>query len=214
MSTRSVILITGHESLWNTNPSTRRLYKHSDGYPSGNLPLIASALRLALKQCEVENRRNNNLFPKDPKDRYSPSVEQVTGHLIGESTSVFGMGAWPEHKTSEALTVNDIGTQWDVEYIYVIDLEKRTVSVYSGNFDSIQKGYLAGTINPMSEDEGRDKPNPALARAVKAIRALNFTIAPPGIKPVRPKRYRAPKQSHGKVDLIISGKGVTKGENV
>lgn len=58
MSTRSIILVTGKDSY--RGEKTVRLYKHSDGYPTGNLPIIADALKQANKL--VNDQLNDSLY--------------------------------------------------------------------------------------------------------------------------------------------------------
>ncbi len=88
MSTRSIIVITGDGK--HGTAQTIRLYKHSDGYPTGNLPIIAEALTKAKEQCKETNERFQIDNPR------TPSVEQVTGLLKGRK------GAWRETWSSNA----------------------------------------------------------------------------------------------------------------
>lgn len=85
MSTRSIIVITG-EAKYNQS-STVRIYKHSDGYPTGVLPIIGKTIKAAQAQCDDYNAR----FVTDTSKPLSPIVEQVMGSSL---VSQPGSMAW------------------------------------------------------------------------------------------------------------------------
>lgn len=148
MSTRSIIMVTGI-TLYN-QPRTIRLYKHSDGYPTGNLPLIFEALNKGQKQVGKFNERF--------KDSKNLVVDQITGLIIGEASDVYGMGAKIDSEDGdqavypEKIKPEHLGNQGDLEWIYVVDLDVRTLNIYGGRYtgELPQVAYGKGVVDPLT----------------------------------------------------------------
>lgn len=115
MSTRANIVVkSGREKLI--------FYRHSDGYPEGTMPLLEKFL----KEIKLGNIRDN--------------VSQASGWLIE-----FGRQEMLEQESEfKKLYPNYAGYGWkvgfiepttcihgDIEYLYTIDLEKKTIKVKS-----------------------------------------------------------------------------------
>lgn len=171
MSTRSIIVITG--SAMYSGSETVRLYKHSDGYPSGNLPIIAEALA------------NGKRLLEQYKETRPLNVEAMLGLMIGAATSIYGMGAKPEETYREEFKPEHLGDQGDLEWIYLIDLEERTVQVYGGGFsgDLPQRAYEKGVVDPLYTDpdlqnEYRVAERKEIERAIEQIEAQGFRVNP------------------------------------
>jgi hypothetical protein len=197
MSTRSVIIVTGQGQY---GQETYRLYKHSDGYPSGNLPIIESAIRSAKKQCEVNNARFKPPFIDDK----TITPNQLVGHLIGAATSVYGMGATVEFHAQEEFKPEHLGNQWDVEYVYIVDLALQQVRIYAGSFkDGIQAGYAKGTIDVLDTEDKKDKKR--IQKAVNRLIDIGYGPTIGGIVPPKFKRPRKAKQTC-KIDMVICAK--------
>lgn len=147
MSTRANIIIRDdYESLV--------FYRHSDGYPEGTLP----ALNLFLDWIKSDKIRDN--------------VSQSAGWLI--IIGAIEYGTIPEFKKKESYPGSanfhgglssikkdkDNGSTWkcgafeptfgihgDIEYLYVIDLEKKKIKTYSNREDFKKVGKkLLGQI--------------------------------------------------------------------
>lgn len=195
MSTRSIIVVTGRGNY--SGDRTIRLYKHSDGYPTGNLPLIAEALTKAKEQCDAENKRFESSKPK------TPIVDQVVGLLIGASSDVYGMGARIDDEDegklaiySEKLKPKHLGNQWDLEWIYIVDLNSNAVKIYGGGYtgQSPQHAYRKGMVDPMGyadqlKSEYQDRERQEIQSAINAIKASGFKV--------NSKRKRSAKVSIG-----------------
>ena len=169
MSTRSVIIITGKTHNYSNEPFTVRLYKHSDGYPSANLDLIVDALEQTKKVAkEYADRFENDLvYP----------VSLAVGKVIGASTSFYGIGAIVEEEFEESFEPSHLGNHADLEWQYVIDLEKKDVSVFKCNGNP-QASYKKGVSDPLPQarivvdvsrviKEAKDKISKAIGRIVK-----------------------------------------------
>lgn len=229
MSTRSIIVIHGENNY--KQKQTIRLYKHSDGYPTGNLPLIAEAIKKAKSQVDEANteekRRNEEFLEKHPEYKNDPNPfhrehkiipGQLAGLIVGESSDVYGMGAYVEDQSNE-FTPEALGEQWDLEWIYVVDLDKKVVSVYGGGYTgkAPQDTYNKGTVSPELEignfkDEFRESRRKKLCKAIRAFSGTGFCIAEAGIKP---KRAKIPKtKGHGRVDMLVSQNGIQTGVKV
>lgn len=164
MGTRSTILITGETQ-------TIRLYKHYDGYPTGNLSLIEKALEKAISALGTYKVK----YPEFDK---SLSVELITGKIIGESTGVNGMGVELEENFIGPLKPSHFGNHGDLEWVYVIDVEAKTINIYSGSYrgkgkvtdpmervKSLHKEYQADEIQRTNE-------------LIRLIKAWGFKVNP------------------------------------
>lgn len=161
MSTRSVILVTGRDGFGSPSPVTYRLYKHSDGYPSANLPILANAISRGKEQQATSAAR----FKDKPKPVNS---DQLVGLIVGEATSVYGMGAYVELTETEEFKPEHLGNQSDVEYTYVIDTDKKTLGVYGG----YGKGALKrGPIDPRPAED-----NAAVDGALALLKKCGFKL--------------------------------------
>jgi hypothetical protein len=190
MSTRSIILVHGQD-LYEAN-ATVRLYKHSDGYPSANLPIIQTALLMA-QQHQYD----------DDKTGLRINVSTMVGLLIGAATDEYGMGARidrDEAQYAEKFEPKHLGDQADLEWIYVVDLYAKTVSIYGGGYTgkSPQAAFKKGCADPLSYvdclvDEAKDDERTAIKEAIKGIEAWSFKVNPEKPKPVR--KTKAQKQA-------------------
>lgn len=101
-----------------------RLYKHCDGGPDENLHLIGKAL--------VESKRKT---------------------VSGVSNNICKLGCEIEHKTEKTdLNNSTLGYQTDLEWIYIVDLTKKTVDVYGGGYTDLRPINVLkkGKVKPLS----------------------------------------------------------------
>lgn len=180
MSTRSIIVVTG-KTIYD-QPETIRIYKHSDGYPTANLPLIQKALKSSLDQVYAAQKRF-----KSSANRIS--VAQVVGHLIGAATTVYGMGAnIDQDDNSQAIyddsfRVHMLGCQCDLEWIYLINLNTKTVDVYGGGYsgDEPQKTHRKGRVDPLTyvnqlvEDVRKDEKQ-TISKSIADLKEIGFVV--------------------------------------
>lgn len=111
MSTRANIVVTDEskDEIW--------FYKHSDGYPEGIMPLLEEFLG----------------YVKDGKIR--DNIEQASGWLIalGQKEYEVSIEHLNEKNNSYSWKVGSIepsiGQHGDIEYLYTIDLESKTIVV-------------------------------------------------------------------------------------
>ena len=189
MSTRSIILITGTHK--NYGASTVRLYKHSDGYPTGTLDVIQAALAKSLNQQSDYAKRFND--PVNPI-----SLGQVVGNLIGESTTVHGQGASVEGAFESAFEPKHLGNQFYLEWIYLVDLDSKAVKIFGGGYTGQrpQAALKLGPVNPEQYAEslveecqaGEIERTKAL---VESIKALGFSVN--ANQPTNPTKKRGSK---------------------
>ena len=179
MSTRSIILVTGKNE-------TTRLYKLSDGYPTGNLPIIADALNKANEQCKAHSKKWDC--------EKTPSVDQVVGLIIGAATCEYGMGAridqnWDDDSQAvfnESFKQTHLGDQSDLDWIYIVNVDEKSVNVYGGGYTdcSPQEHFKKGFADPVKyanqlRDEFIDDERKAIKDAVKAVQATGFSVNEP-----------------------------------
>lgn len=202
MSTRSIIVVTG-KSKYGTQSETVRLYKHSDGYPTGNLPVIIEALKKSVEQHKEQCKRFKEEFCFSKLN-----VEQVTGNLIGAATTVYGMGASIEECVGDEFSPEHLGSQSDLEWIYIVDLSLRQVRIYGGGFTgkSPQYAYNKGTIDPLiyaerlraeyQSDEAKET-----EKLVNELIDVGYGPTMGGLKPKRKGKVK--KATKFKPDLVI-----------
>lgn len=141
MGTRSVIVITG-PAVYNQR-ETVRLYKHWDGYPTGNLPIIAEALETAAKAIEWDSKNGYGSIKPTPL-----TTAALAAWTVAASTTLSGPGARVEFESPEPFAPSMLGDQGDLEWIYVIDLDAKTVKTYDAQGCSPQEAYARGPVNP------------------------------------------------------------------
>lgn len=173
MGTRSIILITGHGP-------TYRLYKHYDGYPIGNLPIIDRALERATRLNTIARERFKS-------KQESIKTATLAALIVGEAATENGFGAIIEHENSDAFSPVDFGNQWDLEWIYHIDTERQTLHIYGGGYSKDcgpQKHVENGMVDPLISVADDDKElREHVAIHVRDIEAWSFKVNP---KPVAP----------------------------
>ena len=148
MSTRGIYVLVGAS---NQVPKGIRLYQHCDMYPTQALPLIRNAIRKAEKLLVKGRDRFGSGMG------YTVTPDMLAGLLIGENTSIHGMGtSIEESRQLVAVTPGEIegilGNQGDLEWVYVVNTDNQTVNVYGGGYTGeIPAEFLkAGTVEPLT----------------------------------------------------------------
>lgn len=136
MSTRMNIIVKDQYTRVNQWNKPLWFYRHSDGYPDGALPILRRFMQL-IKEGKIRN-----------------NTEQASGWLILLGSKEYDK----EYKNGKYLkkqkpypfepTSCDSGMAWkvgaiepscgrhgDIEYLYVLDLHKLTITIYETAFD-------------------------------------------------------------------------------
>jgi hypothetical protein len=193
MSTRSVVLIRGVGRYGSGNASVR-VYQHSDGYPSWMLTELADTTEIA--QRLVDEHVGNR--PERFTDRPMPTLadmeaETFAGTLMAASLTWYGMAARldDDHDdTRRAVYQGDYqdahwGRQSDLEWMYLVDLPARAITVYAdGGYDDPAAHLANGPVDPrryaLEQSEGyRGREYARISRAMKALTAAGWTVALP-----------------------------------
>lgn len=167
MSTRSIIVVT-------SKSKTVRVYKHSDGYPTGNLPVIAEAIQslgASLKGAvkKVSKKLGIEVTPDSLAQAILKVAELDPSNL--------------EESFDAPLTPKMLGGQQDLEWIYVVDVDAKTVNVYGGGYtgNGPQGAFKSGVVDPMSytkqlypEYQGRE--GKAIQEAISEIEKTGFKL--------------------------------------
>ncbi len=178
MSTRGIIVFVGNGPY--SNPTGIRLYQHCDSYPTHTLPLIRKAISRAKREAKEEN---GTAFGAG--QRYRPTPDVLVGFYIGETTSIYGMTVRiEEHKSVTVDEVSTIlGNQGDLEWVYVVDTDARTVRVYGGGYiDETPDRFLeAGTVDPMVYtdaliDEYQAPEGEKIAAAMRSLARIGWPV--------------------------------------
>lgn len=186
MSTRAILMVTGQNEYRN-GPQTVRVYKHSDGYPSWVLRLLIRATELAE---ELLTSDYNQHIAKDHLDDLS--AQAFADCFIAASLGHRGFEARvdtnDEQKRTPAiyhdrLKSSHYGRQSDLEWVYVVDLKKRSVKVYGGGYDDCapQVFVRRGTVDPRREagqmtDEYRDRYLGRICAALDRLQEQGWTV--------------------------------------
>lgn len=183
MSTRSIIVLT-------SAIQTVRIYKHSDGYPNGNLPVIARAI----EACGARKGARKKL---DKKLGYELNVNTLAQAVLAEGELD------PrnlEETFKEPFRPTHLGVQEDLEWLYVVDIDAKTVSVYGERWtgESPQVAFKKGTTDPMVYakqmcEEYQERERESIRAAMKEVEATGFKLNPPK-KPKRGKLAKAARQ--------------------
>lgn len=148
MSTRSIIVVTDKNK-------TKRIYKHSDGYPTHNLEIIAKAL-------------------EDTK-----TLDEIVTNLTTENKiNVEEEFDFPLNNNPEKC----LGDQGDLEWMYVIDVENKIVNVYGKSWDTDNlTAFKKGPTNPLEyvkelSEEYQKEEADTIKRYVQAIKKIGYLI--------------------------------------
>ena len=166
MGTRSIIVI-------NNEKTALRLYKHYDGHPSHTLKAIADGIREAqLKE-----------------DTYTIGESIMHEYWVDNGSKSTRM-----HKEVEAIGPQRVeaclsSPQWDLEYIYLVDLKNKEISLYGGGFfnkpaiDIVFQGNICPIESEISRvrAEYQSDTRKRLVSATTALSQLGFTIEKPAI---------------------------------
>lgn len=190
MSTRSMILITGKDEY---TTQTYSLYKHSDGYPTGNLPIILEAIKRAKEIVDASNKRWADC--NSPGDERTIQPNMLTGCVIGAATSEYGMGASIE-ETYQTLFKPEMVDHGDIEWMYLLNTDDNTLKIYGCE-------YEIGYRDPMSyveelKDECQDDEAKETKDLLAQIKKTGFTVNPPKKPAKKPVKKTAKKKPASK----------------
>lgn len=136
MGTRAVIQIVGCAEMpaekKGEYTSAVRLYRHSDGNPQSCLPAIAAAITM------MDRLVDKSLLWEREKVRHI-AVESMAYAIVANSMSNRGLTAVIEQIEMDSPSLQQLGDQSDLEWLYVVDCEQRLVNVYSS-----KQGYPDG----------------------------------------------------------------------
>lgn len=121
MGTRSIIIIRDKNE-------SLRLYKHYDGYPTGVFPVLLASLKTPMVGLTARNTAETMAL-------IAPGMESKV--VIEDETRRFNQAF--------------LGDQFDLEWIYIVNLDTKDVSVYGGGFsgDAPQAAYTKGPVDPL-----------------------------------------------------------------
>ena len=184
MSTRSIIVVTGKKK-------TIRIYKHCDGYPTSNLPIIADAV------AQPDAYATKGAVSKIEK-KLGIKVDTVKSLAFAICKEAeFKPENAIEDEFEGALKPEHLGGQQDLEWIYVVDVDAKTVNVYGGGYTGCapQTAYKQGVVDPLSyankmREEYQERERKDIQKAMDAVEATGFKLNPKGGKAPR-KNKRA-----------------------
>jgi hypothetical protein len=136
MSTRSQVIIKdAHSEQW--------FYRHSDGYPEGNMPILQKYINW-VRDGKIRNSVGQGAgwlvllgaieyqtlspmcFPQADLDSWKRDNKMVADALEAYNPPDWKVGAYEPESP---------GRHGDIEFLYIIDLDEKTVMGYSVRFD-------------------------------------------------------------------------------
>ncbi|MBY0525575.1 MAG: hypothetical protein K2R98_19375 [Gemmataceae bacterium] len=181
MGTRSIILITGKGR--HGGKQTVRLYRHWDGYPTCNLSTIAEAIE---KANELHQKYAMQSWSKDYQLTDMPA-QTFADLVVASSIQWDGAAARIDDDNGrdcvwhEELSSAHYGNQGDLEWVYVVDVEQRTVKVYGNDYGTPAEHIRRGTVDPCKyaaclKPEYRDKERGETMSVVGRIVGLGWMV--------------------------------------
>jgi hypothetical protein len=124
----------------------------------------------------------NEYFARfDDRRQIAPSA--LAGLICGEDVSMYGSGAFVEESYTEKFKPEHLGIQEDLEFIYVVDVNKRSVAVYGGDWTgkAPQVAHKKGMIDLMKyadklREECQDDERKETMKLVQSIEAWGFSV--------------------------------------
>ncbi len=184
MGTRSIVVVTGRHAQDDQLKETIRLYRHWDGSPDVMLATIAEAI--AVSQGILARWQDHFRTPH-------PEVRSATARLLADavlaaSLGIHGMGMRPDDRDGTPAvfrgppTAEAFGDQGDLEWVYVLDADARTVHVHGG-YGTAREVMQDGPTDPMTYLEGiRDEYRAGAAENVRAglaaVRSAGWEVNP------------------------------------
>lgn len=161
MGTRSIIVVTGRHPYGGEDTyQTVRLYKHWDGYPTGNLDVILLGIRRA-KQVLASFQRHS---PEKTVTDIPASC--MADCIIAESVGWKGATAEIDNQDvvvdgvlereidasfTKSLDKSHFGRQGDLEWVYIVDILKQAIVVFAnGSYDEPMAHLKHGPTDPLS----------------------------------------------------------------
>jgi hypothetical protein len=172
MSTRGIIVFKGSGRY--SDQQAYRLYQHCDSYPTQMLPTLRNVIRKAEKLVVEE--------AKWMLSEYTVTPEMLAGLTVGDQTGIFGMGARIEYTGGEG---NLYGNQGDLEWIYVVDTDAKSVNVYGGGCSGEVAGdkVADGVVDPLVylenlNYEHRESEGKRITSAIRSLKRLGWPVNP------------------------------------
>lgn len=201
MSTRSIIIVTGKG--YSSEYLTFRISKHSDGYPTD----VFDKLSLAIEEGEKLMKEHAAKWISDAATiMLHPSV--LVGKFMAADISAYGMGAYVEETYYEPFNPKHLGSQSDLEWIYVVNTDNKTVAIYGGGYTGKipQEALKNGIVDPLIYvkclyEEYQEKEKNSILRYMAEIECLGYSfVKDTGSLPLR----------HGAGDLHIRSTNMKK----
>jgi hypothetical protein len=158
MSTRAIIVVTGSHRLYAWE-SIVRLYRHHDGYPTEVLADVVRATETAVSFIH----NHSSLLTVFRKDGLCPTLDEMPAE--GFAAQIIAAGnCWdgssfrfddPDEQglppiTHGPLEVRHFGNHGDLEWIYLVNVKRRGLTIFGGEFGAVEVHFARGAVDPLS----------------------------------------------------------------
>jgi hypothetical protein len=139
----------------NNQTMVKRLYKHWDGYPTDVFNMLS---------CALGENYNIDSFVTQCETYYRKGMVEATYIDLPFNT-------------------NMLDFQGDLEWIYTIDLDSKTIKVFGGGYTgkTPDVAYRKGPVNPLKyadqlKSEYQDNERESILQSVNQLKALGFKV--------------------------------------
>jgi hypothetical protein len=162
----------------------------------------------AVKTAKEQIKEYKKAYPDTNRaEKADVGADQLTGLIIGASSTLYGMGACVDIDDDNKKSWYNVkfnpkkhaGNQWDLEWIYVVDVDKKNVDVYgNGQYTSASK-HMKSVVHPDNEikhlkEEYKDKRLLELKEIYVEYEETGWTINEANLsgenQPAKPTRVR------------------------
>jgi hypothetical protein len=189
MSTQAIVVITG-KNRYGTD-TIIRLYKHGDGYPSDTLADLVRATETVqtyiLNNAELLSIfRGDGLCPtldEMPTEGFTAQVIAAGNHWCGSSYRIDDEGLSLAVFTGQ-LCRSHYGDQGDLEWVYLVDLKARKITIWGGGHGTPTDHIDGGVVDPLSYadqicDEYQEQERAIIANQTDSLITLGWRLTIP-----------------------------------
>lgn len=188
MGTRGVVVVAGIDGFGGSR--VYRLYVSIDAYPTGVVGRVTAAVVSAQAVMDVANAKWKESKPV--------MAGTLAGKLIGEMTTNYGMNTYLEGTEDGPFEPSHLGDQRDLEWIYLVNTDTRSVDVYGGGYTGKlpQVAYKAGVVDPLRyaeqlKPEYQDEERAEILKKIGDLESLGWTVNGAKPAPKKPKKTKA-----------------------
>jgi hypothetical protein len=167
-----------------------RLYKHSDGYPTDVFANIIQTTESA--ECYIRN--NASLLTVFREDGQCPGLDEMpSGGFAAQLIAAGNTWDGSAYRFDDAdptpaidtgpLRDDHFGNHGDLEWVYLIDVKSRLVTIWGGRYGATQEHFARGPTDPRKYADAlgvdyREQERATIAAHLVTLRAAGWRVNP------------------------------------